>query len=617
MERMCIALEHRGPDSRGLHVDGQVGLGIQRLRVIDLQTGDQPIYNEDGSVVVVLNGEIYNFRELRRDLLRRGHRFATEGDTEVIVHLYEEMGVRCVEALHGMFALALWDQGERRLILARDRVGKKPLYYADRPDALSFASELTALMQDPEIPRDADPAALDAYLAYRWVPAPASAFAAARKLPAATHMTLDENGVRTERYWRLDFAAKRRFASPSERNEEIRSQIRRAVGRRMIADVPLGAFLSGGVDSSTVVAAMSEQSSEPVRTFSIGFTHDEYNELPQARLVAERFSTEHHEYVVEPDALEILPRIVRHYGEPFADASAVPSFYVAEMARREVTVVLNGDGGDETFAGYSRYAANVLLARADRAPAAARRLLARATRLLPSSGRIESPINRLRRGLSVLGLDAPDRYASYMSTLNGLDREQLYTPEYRRTVSDAAVLEVIRAPWRQSTATNIVDRMLDVDTLTYLTDDLLAKMDIATMAHSLEGRSPLLDHEFIEFAASLPATDKLSGQSYKVGLKDAARGWVPDEILDAPKRGFRLPIHDWLRSDLRDYARDVLLDPAAIERGHFNRAYVERLLGEHARSQADHSQGIWTLLMYELWHDYVRGGSARDITRTP
>jgi len=616
MESMCAALEHRGPDSRGLHVEGQVGLGIQRLRVIDLQTGDQPIYNEDGSVVVVLNGEIYNFRELRRDLLRRGHRFATQGDTEVIVHLYEEMGPRCVGALHGMFGLALWDKGGRRLILARDRVGKKPLYYADRPDALSFASELTALMQDPEIPRDADPAALDAYLAYRWVPAPASAFAAVRKLPAATRMVVDETGVRSERYWRLDFAAKRRFASPAERNEEIRNQIRRAVGRRMIADVPLGAFLSGGVDSSAVVAAMAEQSSEPVRTFSIGFTHDEYNELPQARLVAERFSTEHHEYVVEPDAVEILPRIVRHYGEPFADPSAVPSFYVAEMARREVTVALNGDGGDETFAGYGRYAANVLLARADRAPAALRRLLARATTLLPSSGRIASPINRLRRGMSVLGLDAPDRYAAYMTELNGLDRDQLYTPEYRRTLSEAAVLEVIRAPWRESTATHIVDRMLDVDTRTYLTDDLLAKIDIATMAHSLEARSPLLDHEFVEFAASLEPADKLSGRSHKVGLKDAVRGWVPDEILDAPKRGFRLPIHDWLRGHLRDYAQDVLLDPAAIERGHFNRTYVERLLSEHARSQADHSQGIWTLLMYELWQDHVRGGAARVLTRT-
>lgn len=613
---MCAAVEHRGPDSRGLHVESQVGLGIQRLRVIDLQTGDQPIYNEDGSVVVVLNGEIYNFRELRRDLLRRGHRFATEGDTEVIVHLYEEMGPRCVEALHGMFGLAVWDQGERRLLLARDRVGKKPLYYADRPEALSFASELTALMQDPEVSRDPDPAALDAYLAYRWVPAPASAFAAARKLPAATYMVLDESGVRTERYWRLDFSAKRRFASAEERNEEIRGQIRRAVGRRMIADVPLGAFLSGGVDSSTVVAAMAEQSSEPVRTFSIGFAHDEYNELPQARLVAQRFGTEHHEYVVEPDAVEILPRIVRRYGEPFADSSAVPSFYVAEMARREVTVALNGDGGDETFAGYSRYAANVMLARADRVPAPARRLLQRAVALLPPSGRIESPINRLRRVMSVLGLEAPDRYAAYMTQLNGLDRDQLYTPEYRRTLSEPAVLEVIRAPWRDSTATDIVDRMLDVDTLTYLTDDLLAKIDIATMAHSLEGRSPLLDHEFMEFAASLEPTDKLSGRSFKVGLKEAVRGWVPDEILDAPKRGFRLPIHEWLRGDLRDYARDVLLDPAAIARGHFNPAYVERLLGEHAAGRADHSQGIWTLLMYELWHNLVRGGAARDLTRT-
>ena len=613
IESMCAAMEHRGPDARGLHLAPQFALGIQRLRVIDLEGGDQPIYNEDGSVVVVLNGEIYNFRELREQLRRRGHRFATAGDTEVIVHLYEEMGPRCVEALHGMFGFALWDQSERRLVVARDRVGKKPLYYSDRPAAFSFASELTALMQDPEIPRDHDPAALDAYLAYRWVPAPASAFAAARKLPAATYLVLDERGARRERYWDLDFSNKRQFSSVAERNEEIRSQIRRAVRRRMIADVPLGAFLSGGVDSSIVVAAMAEHSTEPVRTFSIGFTSDEYNELPQARLVASRFGTDHHEYVVDPNAIEILPRIVRHYGEPFADSSAVPSFYVAEMARREVTVALNGDGGDETFAGYGRYAANALLARADAIPAAARGMISRAVAMLPPSGRLESPVNRLRRLMSVLDLDAPDRYAAYHTQLMGLDRDQLYTAEYRRTLSDAAVLEVVRAPWRESTATNIIDRMLDVDTRTYLTDDLLAKIDIATMAHSLEGRSPLLDHEFMEFAASLPSRDKLSGRAYKVGLKDAARGWVPDAILDAPKRGFRLPIHDWFRNDLHDYARDVLLDPAAIDRGHFNRNYVERLLAEHVDRRADHSQGIWTLLMYELWQDHVSRGTEQDL----
>lgn len=617
MESMCTALEHRGPDARGLHLEPHVALGIQRLRVIDLHSGDQPIYSEDGSVIVVLNGEIYNYRELREQLLRRGHRFSTAGDTEVIVHLYEEMGARCVEALHGMFAFAVWDQRERRLVLARDRVGKKPLYYSDRAAAFSFASELAALMRDPEIPRDADPVALDAYLAYRWVPAPASAFAAVRKLPAATYMVLDEAGSRTERYWSLDFSSKRTFTSVAERDEEIRSQIRRAVRRRMAADVPLGAFLSGGVDSSTVVAAMAEHSTEAVRTFTIGFASDEYNELPQARLVAERFGTEHHEYVVEPNAIEILPQIVRHYGEPFADPSAIPSFYVAEMARREVTVVLNGDGGDETFAGYSRYAANVLLERTERMPTAWRKLVQQAAAALPRSARVESPVNRLRRVMSVMGLDAVDRYAAYMTRLNGLDRDQLYTVEYRESLDEAGILEVIRAPWHESTASDIRDRMLDVDTRTYLTDDLLAKVDIATMAHSLEARSPFLDHEFMEFAASLPPDDKLSGRSHKVALKEAVRGWIPDEILDAPKRGFRLPIHDWLRTDLRDYAKDVLLDPSAIERGHFDRSYVARLLDEHARRQADHSQGIWTLLMYELWHQDVRADAERGSTVAP
>jgi asparagine synthase (glutamine-hydrolysing) len=601
VERMCEAIIHRGPDSRGLHIDGGVGLGIQRLRVIDLDTGDQPIFNEDGSIVVVLNGEIYNFVALRERLRAAGHHFATKADTEVIVHLYEELGPRCVDQLHGMFAFALWDSRRQRLLLGRDRVGKKPLYYSHRDGVLSFASELAALLADPAIPRDVDHEALDAYLAYRWVPSPRTAFSGVRKLEPGSVLTFDGGEPRTERYWHLDFANKRTIGDPRELGEEIREQLRAAVGLRMVSDVPLGAFLSGGVDSAAVVAAMAEQSAAPVKTFSIGFANDEYNELPAARLVAEQFGTEHHEHVVEPNAIELIEKIVRHYGEPFADASAVPSFYLSEMASRHVTVALNGDGGDETFAGYTRYAAQALLGRMDWIPASAKRALGRAGSLLPASGRKESPISRARRLAGGIALAPADRYIAYMTRLNGLDRTKLYTPSYAAMLKDSIVDDVIALPWQQSSADDLVDRMLDVDTLTYLPDDLLTKIDIATMAYSLEGRSPLLDHEFMQFAASLPSTCKLSGRSHKVAFRAALRGWVPDSILDAPKRGFRLPVHDWFRNELYGYTRDMLLDPATRGRDMFQASYVENLIESHAAGVADNSQAIWTLLMFELW----------------
>jgi asparagine synthase (glutamine-hydrolysing) len=612
LERMCAALEHRGPDSRGLHVGAGIGLGIQRLRVIDLATGDQPIFNEDGSVAVVLNGEIYNYRELRAGLERAGHVFATRSDTEVIAHLYEEDGPRLVERLHGMFGLAVWDATRRRLLLARDRVGKKPLYYAQSGGELSFASELAALLEDERIPREVDHRALDAYLAYRWVPAPMTAFRAVRKLPPASILVFEDGRATISRYWQLDFSQKRRVDDPREVHEELREHIRAATARRLISDVPLGAFLSGGVDSAAVVAAMAEASTQPVRTFSIGFTSEKFNELPLARLIAERFATDHHELVVEPRALELIPRIVRHYGEPFADDSAIPSFYVAEMARRHVTVALNGDGGDESFGGYPRYAVNLAAAQLERIPLPLRRVLAAAALRVPESGTIDSWRSRVRRVALTLTLDGPGRYVAYMTHLNGLDRERLYTDEYDELVGGSVAPEVMEGPWRNSGAASVLDVMLDVDVQTYLPDDLLAKMDIATMASSLEARSPLLDHELMQFAASLPAELKVRGRETKVVLRAALRGWVPDEILDAPKRGFRLPLGDWFRGELRDFARDVLLDRRAIERGYFREGYVRELLDRHAADAQDHSQGIWTLLMFELWHqEFVDGAQAR------
>jgi asparagine synthase (glutamine-hydrolysing) len=615
LERMCAALEHRGPDSRGIHAEDGVGLGIQRLRVIDLDTGDQPIYNEDGSIVVVLNGEIYNFRELRERLVRAGHTFSTRSDTEAIVHLYEEEGVDCVRSLHGMFAFALWDSRRGRLLIARDRVGKKPLFYSLHDGVLSFASELAALMEDPEIPREIDHRALDCYLAYQYVPGEMSAFRAVRKLPPASTLLFTDGNLRVDRYWRLDYGEKRDVSDAREVDEQIREHIRQAVSRRMIADVPLGAFLSGGVDSSAVVAAMAEVSPGAVKTFSIGFENEAFNELPAARVIAERFATDHHEFIVRPDAVEIIPKIVRHYGEPFADSSAIPSFYVAELTRRHVTVALNGDGGDESFAGYGRYASNRIAHRLELLPLPIRRLMAWTGQRLPKGGNISNNINRARRLTQSLVLDEATRYARHMSFFDTFHRDELYTPEYKEIIGQSLAPEVIARPWREASGDSTTDTMLEVDVETYLPGDLLVKMDIATMAYSLEARSPFLDHELMEFAASLPPELKLRGMEKKVALRRALRGWIPDEILDRPKMGFGVPIVDWFRGELRGYVEDILLDPLSRSRGYFQEQYVRALIQRHVSRREDVSYRIWALLMHELWHrEFVDRVPAETLT---
>ena len=602
LERMCAAQAHRGPDDRGLHVDDGIGLGIQRLRVVDLVTGDQPIYNEDRSVTVVLNGEIYNFRDLRRRLRGNGHQFATAGDTEVIVHLYEELGPACVRELQGMFAFALWDSRRHQLLLARDRVGKKPLFYCERHGTLSFASELGALMQDPEVPRDIDHHALDAYLVYGYVPAPLSAFATVRKLMPASTLTYRDGAVQTERYWRLDYSRKQPPRPLQEVEEEIRVAIRQAVKRRMVADVPMGAFLSGGVDSSAVVAAMAESSSQPVKTFSIGFEEERFNELPQAKRIAMEFATDHHELVVHPDAIEILPKLVRHYGEPFADASAVPSFYLARFASEHVTVALNGDGGDESFAGYPRYTTNLTLAQLDRLPHAVRRAAGALARRVPLGGDPRALRSRLGRFALASALNRESRYLAQNSKFTQAERDQLYTPEYAALLGPSRAADTLLDSWRSSSAEDLLDRFLDVDVSSYLPGDLLTKIDIATMAYSLEGRSPLLDHELMELAASLPPEMKAGHGQRKRVLRSALRGWVPDEILDAPKRGFELPVAHWFRGELRDFTREVLLDSSSTSRGWYREQEVCRLLDEHTAGTHDHNRGLWALLMLELWY---------------
>ncbi len=611
---MCAALEHRGPDARGLHREERGFIGIQRLRVIDLETGDQPIYSEDHSVVVVLNGEIYNYRELRRGLRERGHTFATQGDSEVIVHLYEEHGADCVHHLHGMFAFALWDRRRGRLLLARDRVGKKPLLYSFRDGTLTFASEMGALLQNRQIERSVDRDALECYLMLGYVPAPLTAIAGVHKLPAAHTLVLGDGRLTLSRYWSLDYSRKLEPMALEELCERVRDAIGAATRKRMISDVPLGAFLSGGIDSSAVVAAMAEASSGPVRTFSIGFDHAAFDELPHARRIAERFGTVHEEFQVRADAISILPRIVRHYGEPFADSSAIPSFYLAEMTRRHVTVALNGDGGDESFGGYTRYVANAVGGRLDRIPAPLRAAIAAAGRRLPDGGDISSTRNRARRLTAALALDEAGRYERYVSWFDAPQRAALYTPEFARSLSSGAE-RVIGDAWMQASGPSVVDRMLEVDVRTYLAGDLIPKVDIATMAFGLEARSPLLDHELMELAAAIPSALKVRGREKKWILREALRGRLPDDILDRPKQGFSVPLSQWLRGELRNWSRDVLLDPGTLGRGYFQPRAVHALLDRHDAGSDAAASRIWALLMLELWHrefvDVSVGASGR------
>jgi asparagine synthase (glutamine-hydrolysing) len=599
---MCDALAHRGPDSRGIHCDGAVGLGIQRLRVIDLDTGDQPIFNEDRSIAVVLNGEIYNYRQLRNDLRSRGHRLATEGDTEVIAHLYEERGPECVRALHGMFAFALWDDNRKRLLLARDRLGKKPLYYCKDSTRISFASELAALLRDESINRNIDPDAIDGYFAYKYVPPPLTAYRDVKALPPAHTLICESGATITERYWKLRYDRQVERDS-AELSAEIRAQVKRAVGRRLIADVPLGAFLSGGIDSAAVVAAMAEASPAPVRTFSIGFEGSSTDELPLARVTAEQFGTDHHEMVVRPDAATLIPEIVRHYGEPFADTSAVPSFCIAKLARNDVTVALNGDGGDESFAGYEHYTGVLRTSAAARLPMPLRRAIAAVGRLAPPRPSPGHPFSRARRLGQKIHLDATARYADAMSVFTAAERRELYAPDFQRRIDPSAAREFVAEAWDGASAQDPVNRMLEVDVATYLPGDLLVKMDIASMAYGLEARSPLLDHELMEFAATIPGRQKLVGGDKKLAFRAALRGWVPDRVLDSPKRGFGLDTaSDWLRADLRDLLHDTVGQAAVSRRGYFRPAYTQRLIDLHLTGRADYGQQLWALMMFELWH---------------
>ncbi|MER5463006.1 asparagine synthase (glutamine-hydrolyzing) [Streptomyces sp. NPDC002668] len=598
VREMCRLIAHRGPDGEGYHVDAHAALGMRRLAIIDVAGGDQPVYNEDGTVAAVFNGEIYNFVELRDRLIARGHRFTTGSDTEVLVHLYEDHGEDLVEHLRGMFAFAIWDAARRRLLLARDRVGKKPLYYRQAGASLAFASELKALVADPSVSRELDPVALHHYLTYQYVPAPWSIYLGIRKLPPGHLLVWQDGEARLRRYWKLDFTP-RPVGSEREAAERARQLLLDATRVRMVSERPLGAFLSGGIDSSAVVAAMARLSDRPVKTFCIGFDDQRYDERSYAASVARRYGTDHHEFVVVgSSALEVLPTVARHFDEPFADSSAIPSFFVAELSRRHVTVVLNGDGGDECFGGYRRYAFMKRVGRMQ-PPERLRGLLDRIGSALAQADTTPR-LRRVGRGIRLLGETPQHRYASLMSHFSDEGKNALYTEAQHERVAGIDSNDLIRHVFDTSAADEDVNRLMDVDVNTYLPGDLLVKVDITTMAHSLEARSPFLDHHLMEWAAGLPGGWKVDGQVTKALLKKAMVPWLPSELLHRPKAGFGVPLADWLRCELRPLAYDLLTDHTARARGLFRPDVVRGLLQDHSEGR-DRSNLLWSLLQFELW----------------
>ena len=591
LRQMCAALAHRGPDDEGFYVAPSAGLAMRRLSIIDLTTGRQPVSNEDGTVWAVFNGEIYNFQELRRELEARGHSFSTGTDTEVIVHLYEERGPRCVEALRGMFAFAVWDEREQSLLLARDRVGIKPLSYCQVGGRLAFASELKALLELPEVERVVNPTALGHVLAFLTTPQADSIVQGVHKLEPGMVLVASRQGVRLSRYWDLEWAPDY-GRSEADFVEDLQARLEESVRLHMVSDVPLGAFLSGGIDSSAVVATMARLSPQPVKTFSIGFAEDDYNELEYARQVARAFGTEHHELVLQPDVLSVLEDLAWHLDEPFGDPSAIPTYMVSKLAADHVTVVLSGDGGDELFAGYDRYRVEAKERRRDRIPAAARRTLGALARHAPER-------MRGRNFLRHLALDGRDRYLDARAFFRRDEQRELFQPDVFTLVSGGD-------PWREMGAhltepdRHWLSSLQHLDTRAYLPLDILAKVDRMSMAHSIEARVPLLDHKLMEFAATIPPALKLRQGTSKYIFKRALRGRLPASILERPKKGFSIPLGRWFRGGLREFAGDLLLSDRARQRGLFNATYVARLLQRH-RAGRELDFQVWTLISFELW----------------
>ena len=609
LQAMTDVIFHRGPDEEGHYVDGHAALGHRRLSIIDCATGQQPLGNEDGSIQIVFNGEIYNFLELRKLLLAKGHEFATGSDTEVIVHLYEEFGEGCVERLWGMFAFAIWDSKARRLLLARDRVGKKPLYYSQRGNRLAFASELKSLLVTNEVQREVDLEGLDCYFTLGYVPSPRCIVKGVQKLRPGHYLVFDASGARERRYWDISFEPGPPI-SEREAEEQLAELVEQAVSFRLMSEVPLGAFLSGGIDSSLVVGQMSKVMDDPVKTNSIGFDVEKYNELPHARRVAETCNTEHYEHTVRPDATKILDLLGWHFDEPLADSSAIPTYYVCKMAREKVTVALSGDGGDETFGGYTfRYRPHLVESGVRGAIPASLRgpVFGAAGSLYPKWDWLPRPL-RLKTILTNLSVSDARAFYLDLSFMHPPVRERLYSETMKRQLLGFTPYEAVGPLYSGSDAPDALGRSQHTDILSYMTEDVLVKVDRMSMAVSLEVRCPLLDHRVMEFAARLPADLRLRGTAGKWILRQLAARFVPREVLERPKQGFMPPVPVWLRHDLKEMTQESLFDRRSALGDYVSLGAVRTLWKDHLSGARENSQILWDLLMFRLWEEnYMKG----------
>lgn len=601
LERMLSVLDHRGPDDAGVFVEDRVAIGMQRLSIIDLFGGKQPMSNENGTITVVFNGEIYNYRELRQRLRAKGHTLATSSDTEVIVHLYEDLGEDCVQELRGMFAFAIWDSTRQSLFIARDRLGIKPLYYHNHRGRLIFGSEIKAVLQHPEIRPCLNMDALGHFLSLKYVPAPSTMFSGICALPPAHSLSCDRQGINIRPYWRLSFADSQvNHATEETCAEQLEALLRESVKLHLVSDVPFGAFLSGGVDSSTIVALMHQIMNTQVKTFCVGFEgggSEAFSELPYARLIAKQLGTDHHEVYVRPDDLmRLAEKVVWHLDQPIADNACVANYMVSELASRHVKMVLTGEGGDELFAGYARYAGEQLAAWFRFVPANIR---SHALRLLQRMPGLRRP------KIALFALCQPDeltRLTNWFPLFNRAMKSSLLSDQFLRQLADPYSEGVFRQQLAETDATHWLSRMLYVDTKLWLPDDLLARGDKTSMATSIEARVPLLDHKLVEFAASLPPHMKLRGLTRKYLLKKVARKWLPAEVVNRKKQGFPMPFSLWFRNEARTFVRDLLSPATVRRRGLFNSTYVETLLDQHEAGLADHGALVWGLLSVELWH---------------